>query len=190
MSQQLAHRERKRKYTSTDPKRASLIDKIRVFVPGHATRTDVEKDPAKKHQSRNGGVFKFVPQPEQYCCKRLCLSYFDREDDPAVHEARAPLYDRNLSVIERRERYNLSLFVMLILFYYYFVMTGLLRTGTTSSMLAGRLPNQFVWLPCALFTHVRARSFTQTSEFSKQEHRPTRIAPPRTCRSPPGSRAC
>jgi hypothetical protein len=88
---------------SGEPKTFSVLATSRVFVPEHDTREDVDKDPNKKHQSRHGGVFKFVPQPDKKCCNRRCLRIF-LENDPAVETARAPLYDRNMSVIERRER--------------------------------------------------------------------------------------
>jgi hypothetical protein len=102
MSNKLAHTGRKRRYNS-EPKTSSVVETSRVFVTEHAYRKDVDKDPTKKDQSRCGGVFKFVAYPEKICCKRKCLSYF-LEDDPVVHAARSPLYDRNISLIVKRER--------------------------------------------------------------------------------------
>lgn len=117
----------KRKYLGKDCMSAGVTSTVRAYVADYARRPDVERNPnSREHQaSKHGGVFKYIPIPDKKCCTKWCLRHYGDPNDETVKRAREPLYDRNLTRDELRTKYSISFVVfILLLCYYYFIMTG------------------------------------------------------------------
>jgi hypothetical protein len=88
----------RRKYGNRLARTKSFNLSIRCSAGGVAERLQVDRSrSSNEKQARKGLVYPFEPDTSYVCCKRKCAVFYSDAKDPAVDQARTPLYDHLLS---------------------------------------------------------------------------------------------
>lgn len=96
----------KRMYNGREAKTLSVTTTVRINRHGGSTLKMIEvtkPEKSKKRQSTSGHVWKFKADPTYLCCKKKkCMSNFLTDTDERIVEARAPLFECDVTTDQRR----------------------------------------------------------------------------------------